>query len=315
MNDKSLLLVGYLETVLGKSKKTSKSNYAFICPFCQWKHPKLEVNVEADEKGQNYWHCWRCDRKGKRLLTLLKSLHLPQEKLTEITHYIQIDNREMQSSQRASTIRELPAGFKSLSRPDLNNPACRAALRYLKRRGITYEDILKYNLGYTPTGEYAGRVIVPIYNSDNRLTFYIGRSVESTPIRLYKNPSWDKNEVVGFENLINWKVPIILCEGVFDAMAIKRNAVPLLGKSITQSVRLKLVQSDVKTVYLALDSDAVEKNIRYAEELLNLGKEVYLVELGKKDPSDIGFSEFTKLLHSAKPLTFKTFFEKKLNLN
>jgi hypothetical protein len=39
-------------------------------------------------------------------------------------------------------------------------------------------------------------------------------------------------DIIGFELFINWNVPIILCEGVFDAIAIKRNAIPLLGKTI-----------------------------------------------------------------------------------
>jgi hypothetical protein len=46
--------------------------------------------------------------------------------------------------------------------------------------------------------------------------------------------SSDKN-IIGFENMINWNVPIVLCEGAFDAIAIKRNAIPLFGKNISKN--------------------------------------------------------------------------------
>ena len=106
------------------------------------------------------------------------------------------------------------------------------------------------------------------------------------------------------EYFINWQVPVILCEGAFDAIAIKRNAIPLFGKSIPKSLMLKLVESQVKTVYLALDNDALKEALTYSQTLLDHGKEVYLIELEGKDPSDLGFEKMTQLLQKAKPLTF-----------
>jgi DNA primase len=113
---------------------------------------------------------------------------------------------------------------------------------------------------------------------------------------------------------INWKVPVILCEGIFDAIALKRNAIPLFGKTIPKSLMLKLVESDVKTVYLALDKDALKEAINYSQQLINLGKDVYLIELQGKDPSEIGFEDMTKYLHTAKQLTFADLLLKKMQL-
>jgi hypothetical protein len=106
--------------------------------------------------------------------------------------------------------------------------------------------------------------------------------------------------------------------GVFSArvplLAIRRNAVPLFGKSISQALMLKLVENNVKTIYIALDNDALKDSINHCEKLLNLGKEVYLVELSGKDPSDMGFEQFTKLLHKSTKLTFSELFAKKVEL-
>jgi hypothetical protein len=74
----------------------------------------------------------------------------------------------------------------------------------------------------------------------------------------------------------------------------------------------KLVQSEVKTIYLALDNDAIKQSIHYAEKLLSYGKEIYLIELQGKDPSNLGFANMTKLFQTAKPFTFSDLVAKKM---
>jgi phosphoglycerol transferase MdoB-like AlkP superfamily enzyme len=76
-------------------------------------------------------------------------------------------------------------------------------------------------------------------------------------------------------------------------MAIKRNVIPLFGKNIQPSLMKKIVTSKVQKIYIALDNDALKKALEFCELLLNEGKEVYLVELQGKDPSEMGFESFT----------------------
>ena len=112
--------------------------------------------------------------------------------------------------------------------------------------------------------------------------------------------------------LVNFDVPIIICEAAFDAIAIKRNAVPLFGKRISKSLYKELVRGRVKQIYLALDQDAINDSLKYAKELMAYGKEIFLLELEGKDPSDLGFEEMTRVLQNAKPLTFQGLVEKKI---
>jgi hypothetical protein len=76
---------------------------------------------------------------------------------------------------------------------------------------------------------------------------------------------------------------------------------------------LKLVESSVKTIYIALDRDAQKDALNHALTLLNYGKEVYWVDMDDKDPSEMGFEHFTEKLHNAQPLTFTDIMIKKLN--
>jgi DNA primase len=113
---------------------------------------------------------------------------------------------------------------------------------------------------------------------------------------------------------INWNTPLILCEGPFDAIAIKRNAIPLLGKNIQSTLMKKIVTSAVEKIYIALDKDAQKQALTFCERLMNEGKEVYLVDMQDKDPADMGFENFTKLIQETYPLTLSGLLEKKLFL-
>jgi 16S rRNA G527 N7-methylase RsmG len=76
----------------------------------------------------------------------------------------------------------------------------------------------------------------------------------------------------------------------------------------------KLVESKVQKIYIALDNDAVKQALKFCEQLLDVGKEVYLVELQGKDPSEMGFKHFTKLIQNTTPLTQYKLMEKKLSI-
>ena len=114
--------------------------------------------------------------------------------------------------------------------------------------------------------------------------------------------------------MINWKVPIIICEGLFDAIAIKRNAIPLLGKNIQSELMKKIVSSFVNKIYIALDKDAIKQALHFCEQLMMEGKEVYLVDLQDKDPSEMGFENFTKLIQKTNPMTYSSLLEQKLSI-
>ena len=76
----------------------------------------------------------------------------------------------------------------------------------------------------------------------------------------------------------------------------------------------KLITSLVDKIYIALDSDAIRQALKFCEKLLAEGKEVYLVDLKDKDPAELGFSRFTKLIQKTLPLTYSQLLSKKLAL-
>jgi len=303
------LLLNAVENVLGKSHKRARDNYAFHCPFCNHRKPKLEIKITSDEKGHNPWECWVCNTRGRTIKSLLRQLKIGKEEAIAVLKYVKKGDK---ITYHDLEVVELPKEFQPLYSASTTSIIANKIRKYLYRRGLTDNDFIKYNIGYCMTGDYGGRIIIPSYNENNQLNFFVGRSFEDAFMK-YKNPSASKDIIV-FENMINWNQPIILVEGVFDAIAVKRNAVPILGKTLSKSLMKKLVSSKVQDIYIALDKDALKKALSYSEQFLSMGKRVFLVDMVDKDPSEMGFSNFTHHVQTAQELTFSDLLKHKLQL-
>ena len=306
------LLVTLVNSILGIGKATARNNYAYNCPICHHSKPKLEINLTENREGKNPWHCWSCDARGTNLYSLFKQLKVAKNKIDELKSLVKSSTTYKVQSNTNSL--KLPQEYVSLINPPTKTDImARHALSFLKKRNITESDILKYNIGYCSEGKYRNRIIIPTYNQDGSLNYFTGRSFEAESNYKYMNPEASR-DIVANEHLINWNLPLILCEGLFDSIAIKRNAIPLLGKNIQSSLMKKIVTSVVDKIYIALDRDAIKQALKFCERLMAEGKEVYLVDLQDKDPSEMGFENFTKLIQTTQPLTYYNLLERKLTL-
>lgn len=302
-------LLGSIENILGKSQKRARDNYAFHCPFCNHRKPKLEINMVTNEEGKNFWECWVCKSRGQSVYSLVKQLKLPKSEAQEVLKYVK---KGIKYEYKNDDVVELPKEFQSLVTASNTSIIANKIRKYLNERGLSHNDFIKYNIGYTTTGDYGGRIIIPSYSESNRLNYFVGRTYERAYFK-YKNPEASK-DIVFFENLINWDKPIILCEGAFDAMSIRRNAVPILGKSLSPALWKRLLTGKVTDIYIALDTDAQVQALEIAEKLIAAGFRVFLIELLGKDPSEMGFKQFTELVQNATELDFSKIMLQKLNL-
>ena len=269
----------------------------------------MEINFTENKKGHNPWHCWVCNTRGKTIPNLLKKIEA-YDKIEEAKKLIP------QGSFVEEVIVKTNLALPKEYTPFIDKPntlMARHALAYLQRRGVTKEDMIKYHMGYCEDGEYKNMIIIPSYDAEGKLNYFTARSFEKEPFRKYKNPSVSR-DIVPFEMFINWNSPLVLCEGPFDAIAIKRNAIPLLGKNIQTNLMKKIVSSKVEKIYIALDSDAIKSSLKFCEKFMNEGKEVHLLEMDDKDPSELGFKRFTELIQKSTPLTLSGLLARKLAL-
>jgi DNA primase len=304
-------LVALLNSVLGTGKSTARGNKSYNCPKCNHHKAKLEINFDATSPHYQKFACWACGFKGKKIAQIFKQVSASPEKMMELRVLVKTETSDKEYAVAEKV--NLPKEFKPLTNIAQSNIIGRHALSYTKSRGITEEDILKYNIGYCETGPYKNMIIIPSYDLEGKLNYFTGRSFEKEPKIKYKNPSVSR-DIIPFELFINWSLPFILCEGPFDAIAIKRNTIPLLGKNIQSNLMKKIVMSSVEKIYIALDKDAQKQALSFCERLMNEGKEVYLVDMQDKDPSEMGFKNFTELIQETMPLTFSELLGKKLFL-
>ena len=306
--DKSVI-ISILDDVLGVGTSLRGNEQAHHCPFCHHHKKKLQINLNTQQ-----WHCWVCDAKGKKIQTLLKRLHTDSKRIRKVFEIYGDDYIISSAPTEEEKVElRLPREFKSLlEKPKgLFNPIYKKSLQYAKNRGITKEDIIRYNIGYCDGGMYSGRIIIPSYDSDNRLNYFIARSVHSEEKFKYKNPPVSKN-VIMFENQINWNEPITLVEGVFDAMAVKRNSIPILGKFIPKKLNDAIFKNGVSSINILLDEDAQQQALHYTMQYTNQGIQTKNIKPTDKDASDMGFTEVNNKLKESEKTGFGDIISQKL---
>ena len=287
------------------TKLRKVDEYMYWSPFVSHHKQKLQINIRTQK-----WHCWVSNVGGRSLFQLFKKIGASSKYFDELQEMVGDVPKYRTESKTKTEVIQLPSEFKPLWNGG-DSIVKRHALNYLYKRDITDNDILKYNIGYCDEGLYSNRIIIPSYDSDGALNFFVGRDFYNSKLKYRNSPT--SKDIIGFDLFINWDEPIILCEGVFDAMAFKRNAIPLFGKTVMKKLQKKIIECGVKTIYLALDNDAVKDAISISENFINNGIEVKMMEFENKDPSEIGFETLLYLIDRTEKTKFSDLMRLKLN--
>ena len=289
-----LTVINILDTALGVGSSLKGNEQAHHCPFCNHHKKKLQINLDTQR-----WHCWVCDSKGRSVQSLLRKLNVDIRDLNRLKDiYGEEDYTLVEKDEYVAKL-QLPSEFKQLHfKPKGFQPEYNQALNYLKERGITQADIVKYNIGYCSEGLYFGRIIVPSYDENGDLNYFIARSYYKEERMKYKNPPVNRDVIV-FENQINWNEPITLVEGVFDSFSVKRNCIPLLGKFLLSKLKNKIIEKGVKDITILLDSDAISDSTKHTDYFLKNGINVKNIIPTGKDAGDMGFKAVRDLLKGA----------------
>ena len=303
-----LTVINILDTALGVGSSLKGNEQAHHCPFCNHHKKKLQVNLDNQR-----WHCWVCDSKGRSIQSLLRKLNVDIRDLNRLKDiYGEEDYTLVEKDEYVAKL-QLPSEFKQLHfKPKGFNPEYNQAINYLKERGITQADIVKYNIGYCSEGLYFGRVIVPSYDENGDLNYFVARSYYKEERMKYKNPPVNRDVIV-FDNQINWNEPITLVEGVFDSFSAKRNCIPLLGKFLLSKLKNKIIEKGVKDVTILLDSDAISDSVKHTDYFIKNGINVKNIIPTGKDAGDMGFKAVRELLKGAKQTGWDDLVLSKLN--
>ena len=267
-----------LNAILG-SHHSSNSEYLFHCPYCNHHKRKLSINL-----SNNMYKCWICDARGRNVYRLIRRFGnfnqrqqwkdlTGQVDISEFDNFLNLFDEKQEEPREE--VMSLPEDFISLTGKTIPKSAM-FALKYLRTRGITHEDILKWKIGCCTLGPYSGRIIIPSFNVDGRISYFIARTYNDN-WRRYLNPS-KSNDIVFNELYVDWDNDLVLVEGAFDAI-VAGNAVPILGSTLREKSRLlrEIVKHDTP-VFVALDQDAREKENKILSLLIKYGIEAYKID-------------------------------------
>ena len=286
-----------LEDIFGdyKNHNDYRCQVSFDCPVCSYDIKGLE---NGDGKGNlevNYkygvYKCWVCaethDTHG--------SIHKLIKKYGTAKHlknYLLLKPEENEDSRtRTYKTVKLPKEFVSFKDATFGTkltPGYKQAYNYIKSRNITDLMLQIYNIGYCATGIYENRIIIPSYDENKHLNYFIARSFLTKTKMKYKNPEAQKEIIIFNEHLIDWNKTVYIVEGAFDSIFIP-NAIPMLGKFMSDHLFMTLYEK-AKKIIIVLDPDAWTDSEKLFHKL-NCGKlmgKVWVVKLeGDKDIADL----------------------------
>jgi DNA primase len=302
----SQLVINILDKALKSKGQTLKktNEYMYWSPFTQHHKPKLQVNIQTGK-----WHCWVSNQGGHNLFQLLKQVGAPRELYKELSEAVGTTYYTSEKKDDKQTILNLPKEAKPLWNGGDSLQKLHA-LKFVMERGLDMSDIIRYNLHYCLSGEYQNRIIIPSYDSNGQLNYFVGRDFYKGGMK-YKNPPIPK-DIIGFDLYVDWNQPIVLCEGVFDAMAIKNNSIPLYGKTILPKLYKKLIEKKVSHIIIALDDDAFDDSLKIIDKFINQGIVVNFVKLKGSDPSELGYKKMINRLETSAEVNFKELMRMKI---
>jgi len=290
-------IVEILCDILGeyKSHNEYSGQISFSCPTCSYEIKGLDEldgkgNLEVNYK-QGVFQCWVCadthNTHGRLHWLVKKYGNRQQLKKFELLMPEDHGEEEKKIYKRVRLPKEF-ISFKTASAGLKMTPIFKKPYNYLKARHVTDEMIEKFNIGFCYEGKYANRIIVPSYDIDEILNYFVARSYETKPFRKYDNPPAEKEIIIFNEYLINWDLPVYLVEGVFDSIFVP-NSIPMLGKKMSELLFNTLYEK-AKKIIIVLDPDAWGNSQKLYHKL-NGGKlfnKVWVVKLeGQKDIADL----------------------------
>ena len=289
-------IIEILEDILGEHRGHNdvRGQMSFDCPVCSYDIKGLDVgdgkgNLEVNYKDEVY-KCWVCSETHEThgtIYKLIKKFGTPKQ----LKKYLLLRPEEHGENKRIYKKVKLPKEFIEFDKCSGGlklTPHYRQAFNYIKKRNITDEMVSKYKIGFCYTGNYANRIIIPSYDDDGQLNYFVARSYLTKTKRKYMNPEANKETLIWNEHLINWDEPIYIVEGVFDSIFLP-NSIPMLGKFMTENLFNKLYEK-AKKIIIVLDGDAWLDAVKLYHKI-NCGKlmgKVWIVKVPKdKDIADL----------------------------
>ena len=254
------------------------------CPFCEERHgsPDRKQCLSLNTRTGG-WHCFRCGVKGY---------------LGESEGY---DHPEQQERAAPKATPELPPGcFPLWEEPASSSIACAPLLSYLRDvRRVPMRVVREARIHGCVRGAFAGRVVIPAHDAVGRLAGWVSRTTAKRGD--YRNMSGMDREALLYNAsavAVETIEPLLVVEGVFDALPFWPHAVAVFGKPGQGQVRM--LARAKRPIVVVLDGDAWREGARLAMQLQMEGARASWLELPPRtDPDEVPREDLLTLAREA----------------
>jgi len=287
------------------------------CPFCTERGEsedhryRLGINTATGEA-----QCFNCSWKGRGLAYTGRQL----------CRIFGLKFR-MTTRERRARVEKAPPKLGKLAGLPLEYEAFsggkdaveRAALAYLKNRGISSLQIVRHKIGFAGAGDLAWRVIFPFVDAEGWVHGCAARAIRSNMEPKYLNTRGIKI----LWNAMPTASTAIVVEGVVDGLHVEQAllrergmiAVARLGSSITRLQMKQLKQYDRIVVFPDRDRPGIVGASQLCTQCDDVGMRVSVVvpsKLDGRDPGSMSADEIVDGIHSALPWRKATEFRLRL---
>ena len=181
-------------------------------------HPDAHIDVRPKSPYYGRWHCFGCGASGNYFSIIKDRLRCTWKEVPKLVElYATGETVEVVVEVSEKRDVRLPSFYEAPKRKE-EWPA--KFSRYLERRGITWEQTQRFEVGFIEAGELHGRVVAPIYLGKEFRNF-VARSVESNCTLKVTTAKGGKPGLFGSQYVYP-RMPALVFEGWFDALAADR---------------------------------------------------------------------------------------------
>lgn len=311
--------INFIQSVFGPGRLARNAkNIDVRCPICAPRDPskrKLAIRVDDDRN-----HCWTCGWRAHTLAPLIRKYSSRDRLLEYAERFMPATERQrrciMITADEMPQSLELPKDFRLLALASRSDPDTKALRRYAEARGLSDHDLWYYRIGISDDVRWRRRLIVPSFDREGELNYYVGRAIDERRRPKYDNPDIDKLPIIFNELNVDWARRLVLCEGAFDMFKCGDNVVPLLGSDLNeQSAIFNALLVHNTPIALALDADMWEtKTPRTAKKLAEYDIDVVVIDTRPfGDPGLATRQQFQDALARARPVDWHDAFSLRLD--